>query len=166
MPRPLRDFRPGRTYLVSQQGNKQISVYVDDEDRDMASQFLLVCSARYKVEVVAWGFGEFEGRWLLRPSTTDGISNLMRDMQSGYSRHLNHKYEHRPCCGKRRLAGAPPCHSSRSNSIRNSSNWTPRFKMTEIADDCLGTAIDLVKSVEIEHVQSGRVANDQCMRVV
>lgn len=149
MPRPLRNFIPGRIYLISQQGNKQSPVYVDDEDRLTAARLLQTYALRYSVTVLAFGFGEWEGRWLLRcPSSKTAISFLilMRDMQSAYSRYLNTRHNHRPCCAAKVRDGSPPCHAWNTD-IRDSSNWTPRFKCTEIAPELYGTARELVLGV-------------------
>jgi hypothetical protein len=145
VPRPRRNIRPGRLYLVSQQGNKKHPVYPDDEDRAFATHLLHICSLRYGVTVIAYGYGEHEGRWLLKPSTRRGISNLMRDMQGTYSRYLNRKYDHRPCCALRKNAGLEPCHGSQH--ITNSSNWTARFKLIEADPEQCMDAMNHVSTV-------------------
>lgn len=130
MSRPRRNFLPGRLYLVWQEGNKHHPVYLDSEDRHVAARLLHICALRYRVRVLSFELGEFAGQWLLRPSSRRGISYMMRDMQSGYSRYLNIKYNHRPCCAHQRMNGSSPCHSGTENIV-NSSNWTPRFKAVE-----------------------------------
>ena len=147
VPRPRRNILPNRIYLVSQQGNKQHPVYLDDQDRAFATKLLRICSLRYGVKVLAFGYGVYEGRWLLRPSNRRGLSCLMRDMQSTYSRYLNEKYEHRPCCAQRRMNGEDPCHSG-TDKIRNSSNWTARFKATEIDPAHFADALEYIRSLK------------------
>ena len=148
VPRPRRNILPNRMYLVSQEGNKKHPVYLDDEDRDVATRLLHVCALRYGVQVLAFGYGEHEGRWLLRPSNRRGLSCLMRDMQSTYSRYLNQKYDHRPCCAHRRNAGRPPCHPA-GDPIRNSSNWTARFKAVEIDPEHYDQALARIASLSL-----------------
>ena len=146
VPRPRRNILPNRIYLVSQEGNKKHPVYIDDQDRAFATKLLHICSLRYGVKILAFRYGEYEGRWLLRPSTRRGLSCLMRDMQSCYSRYLNEKYEHRPCCAHRRRKGHQPCHQE-GDPIWNSSNWTPRFKATEIDPEFLHDAFAHLRSL-------------------
>jgi len=134
---------PNRIYLVSQEGNKKNPVYIDDVDRVFATKLLRIYALRYGVKVVAFGYGVYEGRWLLQPSNRRGLSYLMRDMQSAYSRYLNEKYEHRPCCAHRRMRGEATCHSE-TNAIRNSSNWTARFRATEIDPEHFAEALEYV----------------------
>ena len=144
VPRPRRNIIPHRIYLVSQQGNKRHPVYVDNQDRVVATNLLRIYAMRYGVKVLAFGYGECEGRWLLQPSTRSGLSCLMRDMQSAYSRHLNQKYNHRPCCAQRRRKRGSPCHDE-DDAIRNSSNWTARFKATEIDPEHYQDALEHIQ---------------------
>jgi len=144
--RPRRNILPNRIYLVSQEGNKKHPVYIDDQDREFATRLLNTCSMRYGVKVLAFGYGEYEGRWLLRPSTRCELSCLMRDMQSSYSRYLNQKYNHRPCCAQRRKRGRRPCHRG-GDPIVNSANWTARFKATEIDAENYLHALEHVRSL-------------------
>ena len=146
VPRPRRNIIPNRVYLVSQQGNKRDPVYVDGEDRAFATRLLRMCSRRYGVKVIAFGYGSYEGRWLLRPSSSRGLSCLMRDMQSAYSRYLNQKYNHRPCCAHRCMKGEAACHCE-DQGILESANWTARFKAVEIDPEHLWAAFEQVRSL-------------------
>ena len=112
----------------------------------MATRLLHVCSLRYGVKVLAFGYGDFEGRWLVRPSDRRGLSCMMRDMQSTYSRYLNEKYNHRPCCAHRRRAGDPPCHTN-DDPIQNSANWTARFIATEIDPEHIQDALRHIRAL-------------------
>jgi len=149
VPRPRRNIVPNRIYLVSQQGNKRHPVYVDDQDCAVATNLLRVCALRYGVKVLAFGYGDCEGQWLLKPTTRCGLSCLMRDMQSAYSRHLNQKYNHRPCCAHRRKKRGAACHDD-NREIRNSSNWTARFKATEIDPEHFQDALDHIGRLQSE----------------
>ena len=125
MPRPRRNFIPGRCYYVWQVGNKLYPLYLDPEDHEHALHLLRRCALRYGVLVHAHMYEEHQGAWLMEPSTPSSISQLMRDMQSQYSRYLNRKYGHRPYRGSDgRAAGR--------KLVRTSTNFTPRFCAREV----------------------------------
>jgi hypothetical protein len=131
--RAPRDIVPGRLYLVSQQGNKHQPVYLDEEDRAVATRLLHLCALRYCVRIHAYCFGEYEARWLLEPSDRHGLSYMMRDMLGSYSRYLNQKYNHRPCCAQRQRTGREPCHPD-GEPIDRSSNWRARFQSRRVPE--------------------------------
>jgi len=125
MPRPKRNFIPGHLYDIWQAGNKLYPLYLDAEDLSKALRLLHTCSLRYGVRIHAHQYDEHQGAWLMEPASPHAISELMRDMQSQYSRYLNRKYGHRPYCSREsnRKAGR--------RSIRTSTNLTPRYGSKE-----------------------------------
>ncbi|MFN0168029.1 MAG: transposase [Bryobacteraceae bacterium] len=96
MPRPRRSFRYSSLYHVVQRGNKGQFVLLDDQDFQFSLSLLFRKAVRYKVIVHDFCLTHTQGHWLLQPTTKDGISNLMRDMQSQTSKYMNAKYKHRP----------------------------------------------------------------------
>ena len=86
-------------------------------------------AARYGVNIHGWGLMHNHGHWIFEACSEDSISNLMRDMQSCYSRYLNRKYRAEPW-----LLIAPLAIYGRRNKRMCSLyrragpvNWTPRF---------------------------------------
>ena len=67
------------------------------------------------------------GHWIFEASTEDSISNVMRDMQGGYSRYLNRKYKKTPWLliaplrSRRRRRNYSPYRKA------GPVNWSPRF---------------------------------------
>ena len=53
-------------------------------------------SARYGVNIHGWCLMHNHGHWIFEASSEDSISNLMRDMQSNYSRYVNRRYQKEP----------------------------------------------------------------------
>jgi REP element-mobilizing transposase RayT len=91
-----RDFRPGLLYGVTQRGNQGQWVYRDAADFEQALLLMRVCAARYKVKIHGWCLLHNHGHWVFEASTAESISNVMRDMQSQFSRYLNTKYQKKP----------------------------------------------------------------------
>ncbi len=126
--RAPRDFRPQQLYGVTQRGNRGQWVYRDAQDFSEALRLMAKYARRHEVRVHGWSLLHNHGHWIFEASTEESISNLMRDMQSCYSRFLNKKYRHAPW-----LLLAPRL--GRRRSRRNFSaylragpvNWTPRF---------------------------------------
>ena len=85
--RPVRDFRPQQLYGVTQRGNQGQWVYRDDQDFRKALDLMARFAARYGVNIHGWCLMHNHGHWIFEASSEDSISNLMRDMQSGYSRY-------------------------------------------------------------------------------
>ena len=94
--RPERDFRPQQLYGVTQRGNQGQWVYRDDQDFRKALDLMERYLARYGVNIHGWCLIHNHGHWIFEASSEDSISNLMRDMQSCYSRYLNLKYQKQP----------------------------------------------------------------------
>ena len=94
--RPERDFRPQQLYGVTQRGNQGQWVYRDDQDFRKALDLMERYAARYGVNIHGWCLMHNHGHWIFEASSEDSISNLMRDMQSGYSRYLNRRYQKEP----------------------------------------------------------------------
>ena len=136
MARPHRCFRTTHIYHVVQRGNKGQLVFLDDPDFQFHLNLLFRKAAQYKVTVLDFCLTPTQGHWLLRPATRDGISNLMRDMQSQTSKHLNAKYKDRPW--KFFVASGTSDHDGRkwwrrqSDSPKAGVNWAPRFYATEL----------------------------------
>ena len=127
--RPERDFRPQQLYGVTQRGNQGQWVYRDDQDFRKGLDLMERYAARYGVNIHGWCLMHNHGHWIFEASSEDSISNLMRDMQSGYSRYLNKKYRAAPW-----LLMAPLAIYGRRNKRMYSLyrragpvNWTPRF---------------------------------------
>ena len=94
--RPLRDFRPQQLYAITQRGNQGQWVYRDAEDFTKALDLIRKYATLHQVAVHGWCLLHNHGHWIFEASTTDSISNLMRDMQSRYSHYLNVKYKATP----------------------------------------------------------------------
>ena len=127
--RPVRDFRPQQLYGVTQRGNQGQWVYRDDQDFQRGLDLMERYAARYGVNIHGWCLMHNHGHWIFEASAEDSISNLMRDMQGGYSRYLNRKYQKEPW-----LLMAPLTLYGRRNKRMYSLyqragpvNWTPRF---------------------------------------
>ena len=125
--RPDRDFRPLQLYAVTQRGNQGQWVYRDDEDFQRAFDLMLKFTRRYDVRVHGYCFMHNHGHWIFEASTEDSISNVMRDMQGGYSRYLNRKYKKTPWLliaplrSRRRRRNYSPYRKA------GPVNWSPRF---------------------------------------
>jgi hypothetical protein len=141
--RPRRNFEPGETYLVSHSGNKNLDVYLDAEDNEYALRLLRIGSRRYRVEVLAYSQVHRQGFWLLKPSTTDGISNLMRDMQGGYSRYLNRKYKHRHWLAA--PDGGGPSRAQMEGRIHRSVNYLGRYECFRVSGGLLESITHFVE---------------------
>ena len=94
--RPKRDFRPQQLYAITQRGNQGQWVYRDAEDFTKALDFIRKYATLHQVAVHGWCLLHNHDHWIFEASTTDSISNLMRDMQSRYSHYLNVKYRATP----------------------------------------------------------------------
>ena len=127
--RPVRDFRPQQLYGVTQRGNQGQWVYRDDQDFRKALDLMGRYAARYGVNIHGWCLMHNHGHWIFEASSEESISNLMRDMQSGYSRYLNRRYQKEPwkllvpltLYGRRARKMFSPYR--RAGPV----NWSPRF---------------------------------------
>ncbi len=146
-----RDFRRGRLYGVTQCGNNGRWVYVDKEDFRWALTLMRKCAARYAVLVHGWSLMQNHGHWIVEASDDESISNLMRDMQSQYSRYLNQKYKHRPWVLWGKLGSKKPrgfTRYLRSGPV----NWIPRFH-AEWLVDAAGLA-SFLRHIELNPVRA------------
>jgi hypothetical protein len=132
--RPRRNFEPGEIYLAGHSGNKNLNVYLDAEDHEYALRLLRINSRRYGVIVLAYSQAHRQAFWLLKPSTADGISNLMRDMQGGYSRYLNRKYKHRHWLA---ASDSGPSRAQTAGRIHRSVNYPGRYECIRVSDGLL-----------------------------
>jgi hypothetical protein len=105
-------------------------------------RLLRIGSRRYGVTVLAYSQACRQALWLLKPSSRDGIPNLMRDMQGGYSRYLNRKYRHRHWLA---ASGAGPSRAQTAGRIRRSVNWEGRYECFRIPDGLLEPLTHLVE---------------------
>ena len=127
--RPVRDFRPQQLYGVTQRGNQGQWVYRDDQDFRKALDLMARLAARYGVKIHGWCLMHNHGHWIFEASSEDSISNLMRDMQSGYSRYLNRRYRSQPW----KLLAPLTLYGRRARKMfspyrrAGPVNWTPRF---------------------------------------
>ena len=128
-----RDFRRGRLYGVTQRGNNGQWIYIDKQDFLWALALMRKYAVRYAVLVHGWCLMHNHGHWIFEASDEESISNLMRDMQSQYSRYLNLKYRKRPWVLLGKLGTKKPrgfTRYLRSGPV----NWTPRFDSEWLAD--------------------------------
>ena len=127
--RPIRDFRPQQLYGVTQRGNQGQWVYRDDQDFRKALDLMARYAARYSVNIHGWCLMHNHGHWIFEASSEDSISNLMRDMQSCYSRYLNRRYQKEPW----KLLAPLTLYGRRARKMfspyrrAGPVNWTPRF---------------------------------------
>ena len=128
--RPVRDFRPQQLYGVTQRGNQGQWVYRDDQDFRKALDLMGRYAARYGVNIHGWCLMHNHGHWIFEASSEDSISNLMRDMQSGYSRYLNRRYRTQPW----KLLAPLTLYGRRARKMfspyrrAGPVNWTPCFE--------------------------------------
>ena len=94
--RPKRDFRPQQLYAITQRGNQGQWVYRGAEGFTKALDLIRKYATLHLVAVHGWCLLHNHGHWIFEASTSDSISNLMRDMQSRYSHYLNAKYKATP----------------------------------------------------------------------
>ena len=125
--RPARDFVPGQLYAVTQRGNRGQWVYCDAEDFLRALDLMSTYAERYRVRVHGWCLMQNHGHWVFEAASETSISDLMRDIQSRYSRYLNQKYAKEPWkllgpLGRKRK-GRSYSRYLRAGPV----NWTPRF---------------------------------------
>ena len=127
--RPVRDFQPQQLYGVTQRGNQGQWVYRDDQDFRKALDLMARFATRYGVNIHGWCLMHNHGHWIFEASSEDSISNLMRDMQSGYSRYLNLRYQKQPW----KLLAPLTLYGRRARKMfspyrrAGPVNWTPRF---------------------------------------
>ena len=125
--RPRRDIRPLQLYAITQRGNQGQWVYRDDQDFGKALELMGRHAKVHGVMIHGWCLLHNHGHWVFEASTKESISNLMRDMQSQYSRYLNKKYAADPTALLGPLEG--PGERSNYSKYRRAGpvNWTPRF---------------------------------------
>ena len=135
--RPKRDFRPRGLYGITQRGNQGQWVYRDDEDFERALEYMRKYSEMHAVVVHGYVLMHNHGHWLFEASTAESISNLMRDMQSRFSRYLNRKYERMPWVLVGPLAGLTWEDLAAFSPYRRTGpvNWTPRFHSSDELDE-------------------------------
>ncbi len=127
--RAVRDFRPQQLDGVTQRGNQGQWVYRDDQDFQKALDLMAKYSARHGVNIHGWCLMHNHGHWIFEASSDDSISNLMRDMQSVYSRYLNRRYQKEPW----KLLAPLTLYGRRARKMYSPYrragpvNWTPRF---------------------------------------
>ena len=86
-------------------------------------------ATRYGVNIHGWCLMHNHGHWIFEASSEDSISNLMRDMQSGYSRYLNRRYRAQPW----KLLAPLTLYGRRARKMfspywrAGPVNWSPRF---------------------------------------
>ena len=86
-------------------------------------------AARYSVNIHGWCLMHNHGHWIFEASSEDSISSLMRDMQGGYSRYLNRRYQKEPW----KLLAPLTLYGRRARKMfspyrrAGPVNWTPRF---------------------------------------
>jgi len=151
-----RDFRPGRLYGVTQCGNNGQWIHVQKEDFRWALTLMRKCAMRYQVLVHGWSLMHNHGHWMFESADEESISNLMRDMQSQYSRYLNKKYKDRPWMLLGKLSAKKPrgfTRYLRSGPV----NWTPRFDAEWLPDSAAVAAF-------LRHIELNPVRAKLCKR--
>ncbi len=122
-----RDIRPQQVYGVTQRGNQGQWVSLDRQDFRKWKDLMRKCARRYEVRVHGYCLMHSHGHWMFEASTSESISNVMRDMQSQYSRYLNERYREEPwrliCALGTKIC---PPHLSAYRKT-GPVNWTPRF---------------------------------------
>ena len=114
---------------MTQRGNQGQWVYRDDQDFQKGLDLMGRYAARYGVNIHGWCLMHNHGHWIFEASSEDSISNLIRDMQSGYSRYLNRKYQKEPWL----LLAPLTLYGRRARKMYSlyrragPVNWTPRF---------------------------------------
>ena len=121
-----RDFRRGRLYGVTQRGNNGQWIYIDKQDFLWGLTLMRKCAVRYAVLVHGWCLMHNHGHWIFEAADEESISNLMRDMQSQYSRYLNQRYRKRPWVLLGKLGTKKPRGFTRYLRA-GPVNWAPRF---------------------------------------
>ena len=66
------------------------------EDFEQALTYVRKYTTLHGVKIHGWCLLHNYGHWIFEASTSDSISNVIRDMQSRYSHYLNVKYRETP----------------------------------------------------------------------
>ena len=92
MPRPPRDFQPGREYLIRQRGNNGNKVFHDENDKEFMRKLIRHYAEKFQVRITFCEFGVRSVRIAVIPSTPEGIPRFMQSVIGAYSRWHNKKY--------------------------------------------------------------------------
>jgi len=153
--RRRRDIRPQQVYGVTQRGNQGQWVSLGRQDFRKWIDIMRKCARRYEVRVHGYCLMHDHGHWMFEASTAESISNVMRDMQSQYSRYLNQRYREEPwrlICALGTQVCPPHLSAYRKSGPVN---WTPRFD-SESLDSTAFAAF--LRYIENNPVSAGIVA--------
>ena len=161
--RPKRDFRPQQLYAITQRGNQGQWVYRDAEDFTKALDLIRKYATLHQVAVHGWCLLHNHGHWIFEASTTDSISNVMRDMQSRYSHYLNTKYKATPWLLIAPLYGCRDLDHFSPYLRMGPVNWTPRYNRwcqslvsVTSAKDQGGTSRSILKTPTSSQLETSR----------
>ncbi len=92
MTRPLRLEFPGALYHVTSRGDRRMSIYIDDYDRERWLQILQLVCRRFNFCVYA--YCQMGNHYHLVLETTDGnLAQGMRQLNSLYSQEFNRRHQ-------------------------------------------------------------------------
>lgn len=92
MPRPPRDFKPGKEYFVRQRGNNGNIVFRDEGDRRLMRALIAKYSAKFAVHISFFEMWERTVQMIVIPSSPEGVPRFMQAVIGSYSRFYNRKY--------------------------------------------------------------------------
>lgn len=93
MPRRNRHYLQGYTYHIVQRGNNRQPCFFADDDYAMYLNILANALRRYQVALHAYVLMTNHVHFLLTPSDSVGISNVMKVVGSRYAQYINRNYQ-------------------------------------------------------------------------
>ena len=132
MPRRPRIIIPGIPHHVTQRGNRQLSVFHEDSDKDFYRSLLYKYSRKYRVEVVAYVLMTNHTHDILVPPQEDSLQRMLTPLYTSYATYYNQKYK------------------------KNGRLWQGRYFSSPLSDEYLWNTI---RYVELNPVRANMVEN-------
>jgi len=92
MPRPRRVVLPGIPLHITHRGNNRSTIFFDDEDCSIFSDFLQDAHLEFGCEIHAYVFMSNHFHILITPVSEIGPAKMMHSVGLNYSRHFNRRY--------------------------------------------------------------------------
>ncbi len=89
MPRLARVVYPNIPYHITQRGNRREDVFFCDEDYAFYLSLLKKYCKKYEVEVWAYCLMTNHVHLILKPTTADGLQNVLKPLHMRYAQYIN-----------------------------------------------------------------------------
>tara|TARA_B110000211_G_C14056551_1_gene543633 strand:+ start:1068 stop:1736 length:669 start_codon:yes stop_codon:yes gene_type:complete len=93
MARKNRMLIPNVPIHVTQRGNRQANIFIDDEDKEVYMNAFMFYKKKFKIKLYAWALMDNHIHFVIESKTNKGIVKLFSCLNTKYAKYFNKKYE-------------------------------------------------------------------------